>query len=890
MSLRYRVARLLALLRARALDRDLDDEVLAHLELAEREARGRGLSAAEARRDALRRFGGVAQVREEHRDRRSARWLEIFLRDLRYGLASLRRRPGFAAVTIGVLAFGIGTSTVMFSLVDSVLLRPLPYPAPDRILRLWEAPTPGTINQTTNGFFDEWRRGSVSFDAMAASRPTHVTVGISGSPVHLSGILATADYFNVFGVRAASGRTFGPGDDQPGHDRVIVLSHSAWQARFGGDPNVVGQDLVVDHRPYRVIGVLPEGSFDREPTRSGPNEVADFWMPLAFTADDLTRGEHQNDVVARLKPGVTIAQAQADLLALNSSLVQSLPASQKTRSVVVEPFDLRLVGDGLRRTLWLSFGAVVAVLLITCANITNLLLAAGTARRREMAVRTALGAGRRRLVTQLLTEHLALCAIAGLLGVSLASVLMRGVVPFLPPDVPSYVDVTLHPQAVAFACVVTLGATLLIGIVPSFRTSAGALSDAMNAGARGSSSAHERARQLIVIGEVAASMVLVCAAMLLVTSLLRLARVEVGARVDHIVTVSIDLPPSDYPEPARAAQFMEDVAARIKAAPGVAAVSVASDVPLEGSGGEGLTVPGQAQRVLVRFKRVDAGYFPTFGIPVLAGRGIGASDRLGTTRVVVVNTTLARRLKETFGFAGVIGRTVTLPALTYDERLGSPRADFQIVGVVGNERIRGELRQPLGGEDAVYVAIAQSPKRSLKVAVRTTSDPLASWAGIREALRATDSRLATSDVLTMAQLKANALSGVAAPAWVIGGFAVAALLLAALGVYGVLAQSVAQQRREIGIRLALGATPADVRRRVTRQAATVLGIGLAIGLAGAVMFARATTSLLFGVSPFDRPSFAGASAILLVVGLAAAIVPALRASRVNPTVALRAED
>ena len=890
MNLRYRVARLLALLRVRALDRELDDEVLAHLELAERDARARGLSAAEARQDARRRFGNVAHIRDEHRDRRSARWLETFLRDLRYGLASLSRRPGFALVTIGVLAFGIGTSTVMFSLVDSVLLRPLPYPAPDRIVRLWEAPTPGTINQTTNGFFDEWRRGSVSFDAMAASRPAHVTVGISGSPVHLSGILATAGYFDVFGVHAAAGRTFGPDDDRPGHDRVIVLSHSAWQARFGGDPSIVGQDLLVDNRLYRVIGVLPEGSFDREPTRSGPNEVADFWMPLAFTADDLTRGEHQNDVVARLKPGVTIAQAQEDLLALNSSLVQGLPASQKNRSVVVEPFDLRLVGDGLRRTLWLSFGAVVAVLLITCANITNLLLAAGTTRRREMAVRTALGAGRGRLVTQLLTENLALCAIAGLLGVSLAYVLMRGVVPFLPPDVPSYVDVTLHPQAMGFACLVTLGATLLIGIVPSLRTSAGAVSVVLNAGVRGSSSAHERARQLIVIGEVAVSMVLVCAAMLLVTSLVRLARVEVGARVDQILTVSIDLPSSDYPEPARAAQFMEDVASRIKAAPGVAAVSVASDVPLDGSGGEGLTVPGQSPRVLVRFKRVDAGYFPTFGIPVLAGRGIGAGDRPGTTRVVVINATLARRLRETFGLADVIGRTVTLPALMYDERLGSPRVDFQIVGVVGNERIRRELRQPLGSEDAVYVAIAQSPKRSLKIAVRTTSDPLASWPGIRAAMEATDSRLAVSDVLTMAQLKSNVLSGVAAPTWVVGGFAVVALLLAALGVYGVLAQSVAQQRREIGIRLALGATPADVRHRVTLQAAVVLGIGLAVGLAGAVMFARVTTSLLFEVSPFDVRSFSCASAILLVVGAAAAFVPALRASRVDPTVALRAED
>jgi predicted permease len=889
-SVRYRLARLLALLHTRQLDEDLDADVVAHLELAERDACARGLSPDEARREARLKFGGVEQIRDEHRDTRSPRWLGTFLRDFRYGLAQLGRRRGFAIVAVGVLAFGIGTTTVMFSLVDSVLLRPLPYPDPDRIVRLWEAPTPGTINQTTNGFFDEWRRGSVSFDAMAASRPAHITVGVGGEPARLSGVLATVDYFRVFGVRAALGRTFTPGDDRPGNERVIVLSHAVWQTRFGGDPNLVGRDLVADNRVYRVIGVLPEGSFDREPTRSGPNELADFWMPLAFTPDDLARGEHQNDVIARLRPGVTLAQAQQDLLVLNASLAEHAPSSLSHRSVVVEPFDLRLVGDGLRRTLWLSGGAVIAVLLITCANITNLLLAAGTTRRREMAVRTALGASRGRLVTQLLTENLALCAIGGIVGVALAYALMHATVPFLPSELPSYVDVTLHPRALAFASLVTLGATLLVGIVPSLRTSAGALSLAMNAGARGSTSTHERVRQVIVIGEVAASMVLVCASILLSTSLTKLEGADVGARVDRIVTLSIDLPLSDYPVPERATQFTDDVAARVKAVPGVAAVAVASDVPLGGSGGEGLTVTGQLSRVLVRFKRVDAGYFGTFDVPVVAGRGIQASDRPGATRVVVINSTLARRLTTTFGFADVIGQTVALPALTYDERLGSPRADFQIVGVVGNERIRWDLRPPLGGEEAVYVALAQSPKRSLKVAVRSNGDPLACLAGIREAMKVIDSRLAIGDVRTMAQLKADSLSGVAAPAWVIGGFAVVALLLAALGLYGVLAHSVAQQRREIGIRLALGASPGNVRRRIAVQAVAVIAIGLAVGLAGALTVVRVTTSLLFHVSPFDLPSFAGAGTILLVVGLVAAIVPAVRASRVSPTLALRAED
>jgi putative ABC transport system permease protein len=890
MSLRGRLSRLAALLRARRLDDDLDAEIQTHLELAEEDARARGVSPEEARREAKLSFGGVDGIREAHRDRRSVRWIETFLKDFRYGLSSLLRRPGFSIVAVGVLAFGVGTTTVMFSLVDSVLLRPMPYANPDRIVRLWEVPRPGSINQTTNGFFDEWRRRSQSFDAMAASRPAHITATIGGDPVRLSGVLATADYFNVFGVHAAIGRTFMRDDDQPGHERVLVLSHAAWQSRFGGDPAAVGQQLIVDNSAYRVIGVLPAGSFDREPTRSGPNEVADFWMPLAFTADDLTRGEHQNDVVARLRAGVGLAQAQQDLLAVQAGVVDHIPASEQKPSVVVEPFDLRLIGDGLRRMLWLSFGAVVAVLLITCANIASLLLARGASRRREMAVRAALGASRSRLVTQLLTETLALCAIGGLGGVAVAGFLIQAAVPFLPPDVPSYVDVTLHPRALAFASIVVLGVTLLVGIVPSLRASAGALASAMNAGSRGSSAPHRRIHRAIVIGEVAASMVLVCGAILLSASLAKLQRTDIGARVDRILTLSVDLLSSDYPTPERAVQFMDNAIAALQGVPGVTAASVSSDIPLGGSGGEGLTVAGQTARTIVRFKRVDAGYFTTFDIPIVDGRGILRDDRPGAPRVVVVNTTLARRLRETFGFANVVGRTVTLPALTYDERLGSPREEFQIVGIVGNERIRRDLRQPLGNEEAVYVALAQSPKHALKISVLTSGDPLASWAGVRNALRVADSRLAIGDVETMAQVKTGSMSSAAAPAWVMSAFAAVALLLAALGLYGVLAHSVAQQAREIGIRLALGATPRDVRRGVAGQAFVMIAIGLAAGLCGALAFVRVTSSLLFEISPFDPSSFAGAAAIMLTAGLAAAVVPALRASRVDPTLALRTDD
>jgi putative ABC transport system permease protein len=884
------LARLAALVRGRRLDEELDGEIQAHLELAERDALARGLSPEDARRDARLSFGGIDQIREAHRDDRSARWIETFVRDFRYGLAALTRHRGFAIVSIGVLALGIGAATALFSLVDSILFRPMPYPVPERIVRIWEAPTPTTVNQTTNGFFHEWRARSTSFEAMSASRPARFNVTIGGEPMRLAGVLATGDYFKVFGVRAAIGRTFAPDDDRPGADRVVVLSHAAWQTTFGADPDILTRDLIFDNRSYRVIGVLPAGSFDREPTRGGPGELADFWIPLVFSPDDLTRGEHQNDVIARLRAGVSLAQAQQDMLAIRAGLADRVPAFKKDWSVLVEPFDLRLVSDGLRQTLYLSFGAVVVVLLITCANVANLLLAKGVTRQKEMAVRAALGASRGRLITQLLTESLVLCCLGGLGGVAAARLLLQAAAPILPPDLPSYVSLSLDPRAVAFASATALGAALVVGLFPAIRSSVVTMTPAMSASTRGTSASHERVRRAIVVAEVAASTVLICGALLLGRSLMNLQRVEVGARVDRMVTMSVDLPVSSYPAPDRAVQFMEDASTRLRALPGVAFASIASDLPLGGSGGEVLTIAGRSDRILVRFKRIDAEYFSALDIPVIAGRAIGRADRAGSTRVVVINDTLARRLAETAGMANPIGQTVKLPALTYDERLGSPREDFMIVGVVASERIRRDLRLPIGAEEAVYVSLAQLPKPSLKLMVRTDVDRAAMWPRIREAMRQVDPRLPLGDVKTMAEVKAQSLSGVATPAWAIGAFAAVAVLLAALGLYGVLSHAVTLQRREIGIRMALGAKAGDVVGHIARRASVMIVTGLGLGLTGAIAVTGMTRNLLFGVSPFDPASFAAAAAMILAVGLVAASVPAMRAARVDPTSTLRAED
>jgi predicted permease len=882
--------RIAALFRGRRLDRELDGEIEAHLEMAEQDAIRRGLSPEAARAEARRSFGIVSPMKEEHRDQRSARWIETFFKDFRYGLVALVRDRGFALVAIGVLALGIGATTAMFTLVDSVLLRAMPYPQPDRIVRLWETPSATSVNQTTNGNFHEWRRRSTSFAAMSAERPTRFSVSIGGEPVRLSGVTATADYFKVFGVHALIGRTFLPEDDRVGAAPVIVLSHAAWQTKFAGDPNILSRDVAFDNRSYRVIGVLPAGSFDREPTRQGPNELADFWTPLILTADDLTRGEHQNGVTARLKPGVTVEQAQQEMLAIRAGLADVTPAYKKDWGVVVEPFDLRLVGDGLRQTLYLSFGAVVMVLLITCANIANLLLAKGAARKKEMAVRAALGASRGRLVTQLLTESLALCLIGGAAGVAVAALLLKAATPILPPDLPSYVDVTLNLRVLGFASAIALGASLLVGIFPSLRTSSGALSLAMNQGARGSSAAHDRLRRVIVIAEVSVSIVLVAGALLLTKSLVNLRQVDIGTRVDQALTMSVDLPLSSYPTPARAVQFMDDAVARVEAVPGVVSASMSSDLPLGGSGGEGLTITGRDERISVRFKRADAGYFSALDIPVIAGRPIGRGDRDGAPRVVVISETLARQMSKVFGITDPIGKTVRLPALVYEMRLGSPRDNFTIVGIVANERIRRDLRIPMDTEGAVYVSLAQFPKQSLKLIARTSGDPSAAWTGIREAMKQVDPRLPLGDVWTMDQVKARSLSGVTEPTTVISAFAIVALLLSALGLYGVLSHSVTEQRREIGIRMALGAGARDVIGRIATSALVMILVGLGVGLAGAIALTRLAKTLLFGVSPLDPVALGGAAATMVVVGLIAASLPAMRAARVDPTTALRAEE
>ncbi len=561
----------------------------------------RGLTPEEARRAARRSFGRIEQMQENHRDRRSVLWLENLVRDSRHGLAALGRDPGFAVVTIGLLALGIGANTAMFSIVDAVLLKPLPFPEPQRMVRVWETPPNFAINSTTTLTFLDWKRQSDIFEALSVEEPTRAAVGTSGDPVRVSGKLVSADYFKVFGIKPMLGRTFVPGEDQPGAARVVMLSYSFWQARFGADPNILKRDLILDGEPHRIIGVLPAGSFDRD--------EGVYWKPLIFTPPQLNRIQHVLEVVGRLRTGVSLEQAQAKMNMLRASLAGAL-ADYKDWGFGVEPFARQLVGDTLRRSIYLVFGAVLMVLLIACANVANLVLAKGATRRKEMALRAALGASRGRLIRQLLTESLVLCLLGGAAGVAVANVLLRVAAPLMASSLPFTAELSLDLRVLGFAAAAAMAVLILAGLLPSWQTSFSKLSGALNQTARGSSGSHAAVRRAIVIGEVAASVVLICGAALLFKSLTKLQQVDAGIRIDNLITMSTDLPPTSYPSPESAARFYAAVVQRLRAVPGVDEAGIAHRLPLQGEGwGEGFQLVGAPSGLLVGLKPVNPSYF-----------------------------------------------------------------------------------------------------------------------------------------------------------------------------------------------------------------------------------------------------------------------------------------
>jgi putative ABC transport system permease protein len=846
---RRHLARLRALLSASRHDRELNDEIAAHLELAERDARQRGLDPDQARREARLQFGPVLPMKESHRDHRSVRWIENLFKDVRYAIAGLKREPLFACIAVGVLALGIGANTAVFSIVDGTLLKPLPFPQPERLVRMWEAPSATTTNSTTALNFTELSRRLRTFEAFSAEADVNATAELNGEPIRLAGRVVSANHFEVFGIAPFLGRTFRSDEDRPGANHVIVLSHAAWRQHFGADPSILSRDVRLDGVLHRVVGVMPPGVLDRD-RRFARMDVVSFWKPLGLTPEQLAAGSHWLNPVGRLREGVGIEEAQRDMLDARAAIAGLIPAWKKNWSVRVEPFDAALVGDQLRQSLLVALGAVVLVMLITCANLTNLLLSRGVARQKELAVRTAIGATRTRLVSQLLTESVVLAFAGGAAGIALAAVLLRVAIPLVPVDLPFTAEIALNARVLAFAFALAVVVSGLIGVLPALRLSSGSAAAALAAATRGASGRHDGIRRLIVGAEVAMSIVLLCGSVLLTKSVMHLQRVDIGARIANVVSASIDIARDRYPTPEQATEFYRRLVDRVRAIPGVESAAMAGDVPLEGTGGEFLRLPGRPdERLNVRFKRAGDGYFETIGIGIVDGRTFTDRDRTGSPWVTVINEELAAQLKSTFDIADPVGRLVDLPAIGY----GSPtvRQPMTVIGIVKNEKVQGDLRAAM--DPIAYVPLAQAPMLWTKLAVRTVGSPSANVPSVR------------------------------------GLFAMLSALLAALGLYGVVAHSVTQQRREIGIRMALGAGSRRVVALVVGHVLTTIVIGSLAGLAAAVAATRVLRTLLFGVSPLDPAAFITAAVVMAIIGITAAIVPARRATRVDPTTALRQE-
>ncbi len=875
MNPRRPLARLLALLRKRHLDVDLEDEIQAHLELAQRDAISRGLSPEKAREEARRRFGAIEQMKEAHRDRRSIRWIEALGKDFRYGLATLSRAPGFTAVIVGVLALGIGGTVAMFGVVDAVLLKSLPFAKPDRIVGVWEAPRPGVVNDTTVPQFFGWERSATVFEALAAEQPVTAALNEKNGPIRLSGDLVTPAYFKVFALTVAFGRNFTPEDGQSGADPVIILSDAAWKSYFGGDAGILHRRLILDGEACQVIGVLPPGAFDRSRIQ--------FWKPLVFTAAQRLSNIHSLTVYGRLRPGITLAQARSQMQAIHAALAQTEPIQERKGTIAVEPLAKLLAGANLQRSISVAFWAVFLVLLIACANTANLLFAQGATRGRELAVRTALGAGRGRLVTQLLTESFALCVLGGVAGVAVAYVLIRLAKPLLSQSLPFTADVRLNLNVLSFAAFVVLGIVLLSGVFPALQASAVNLAQSLKQSVRGPSHAHVRVRRAIVIGELALSLVLVCGAVLLARSFLKLRELDTGIRIENVVTMSIDLPMDAYPTSGKAALFYAALTGRLHSIPGIANVGLSTYLPLQWiSNGEAIQVAGAEKLVRVRFKRVDPGYFSTLGIPVLKGRGITGRDRDGTPRIVVINQALEARLVEA-GMKDPIGKMVRLSSTDYDGKKPL-MLEVQIAGMIRSERTASP-----GYPDpaVVYVPIAQAPSPHLNVLVRTGEETASVLPAIRQAVREIDPHLPLGNIATMQQIRDETLSPASRPAWLIGAYALIAALLAAIGLFGLISYSVTEQRREIGIRMALGARSTDVLAQVLRRALGMVFISIGLGLLGTFALTRVMASLLYEVSPLDPLSLAAGCASMVLIGLLAAFLPAHRASRLDPAATLR---
>jgi predicted permease len=797
--------------------------------------------------------------------------MDTLLQDLRFSLRLLQRQPGFTALLVLTLALGIGANTAIFSAVDGVLLRPLALPAPERLVLVW-GHHPDTGRQTVSlPDFLDWREGSPAFESLAAFGMASLNLTGGGEPEQLRGVRVTANYFETLGLWPILGRTFETGEDRQGRSPVVVLSQGFWTRRMGADPAVLGKTLTLDGMAHTIIGVVPEGI--RFPSQG------EVWVPLA-TDEERPRRWNFLVVIGRLTAGATMERAQAELTALTSRLEQAYPATNQQVTARIVPLQADLASR-TRPALLVFMGAVGLVLLIACANVANLMLARAGVRERELAVRAALGASRGRLIRQMLTESLLLSMMGGALGLLLAEWGIDALRASQLDLFPAYARIGIDWRVLGFTLALSVVTGVLAGLAPALRLSGSHLDSTLRAGARGftGGSLLRQLRGLLVLSEVALALVLLVGAALLLRSFDRLQHEEPGFDPQGVLTLRVVLPQLKYPEDPQLAAFFQQLTARAAVVPGVQAAGIVTAVPL-GDGTpvldlsiEGRTpAPGAVEDAEVF--SVSPGYFQTMGLPLLSGRLIEPQDDASAPDVAVIKEALARRY--------LPGKEPLGARLSLDDGENW----ITIVGVV-----RGVRSWALQNEPApqLYLSLPQRPRRAMYLAVRTTGEPAELTGALRRELSALDPELPMADVRTMEQRLEGAVARPRVNMFLLGGFAGVALLLAGIGIYGVISQMVVQRTREIGIRMALGARSRDVMRLIIRQGIFPALVGIGLGLAAALAGSRLLESLLYGVTATDPLTFLIVPVFLAGVALLAAWLPARRATRVDPTEALRQE-
>ena len=865
--------------------RDVDAELATHFEHCVEDLVRRGMDPAAARAEATRRFGDVEGTRrqlerldrERVREERRTEWWTAVAQDVRFALRSLRRQPGFTAAVVLTLALGIGANAAIFSVLDGVLLRPLPYPGADRIVALWTRNDvqqwPRDVSSYPN--VADWRAGATTFEAIAAYTGTSPTLTGDGEPERLTGLRSTPSLFRVFGVAPARGRGL-VDEDQTASRRVVVLSDAFWKTRFGAAEDVVGRTLRLNGEPHEVVGVMPPGF-------AFPNDDVAVWLSFAADVAETPRGQFWLEAVGRMKPGVAPERAHEDLEAVAARLRTEYARSNEGLGVTMVSLHEAVVGD-VRPTLLVLMGAVGFVLLIACANVANLLLVRGAGRARELAVRAALGAGRRRIVQQLVVESGLLALAGAALGLLLAVAGVRLLLRLAPATIPRLDGVTVNGTVLLFTLGVAVATALLFGLPYGIRAGAMRLASTLKDGQRGSGTEGMRARRALVVSQLALTLAILAAAGLLLTTVRRLQTMDAGLDPRGVLSAQVAMPASRYEALDKRRAFRDELLARVRALPGVTGAAATSNLPLSGSEAGGpIRVVGEADRPgldekEVRFTRATPDYFATLRMPMRRGRAF-APEELGTdsTGMAVINATLARLY---FGDRDPVGRQISPGSQP------GQGPSFTVVGVVADAR-QSLLDAPIRPE--FFISAARNPGGSFSLVVRTDGDPAALAAPIRAVVRELDPELALANVQPLEQYWATSIAARRFNALLLGIFALVALALAVVGIYGVMAYAVAARQREVGIRLAVGAQPGQVVRLVLRDALGMTALGLALGLALTLGVSRLLGALLFDVSPTD-PILLGAATLLLgLVGLMAGLIPSRRAAGVDPLVALRAE-